>query len=204
MAMPVKHPSARARRNTDYRKEFVTLPAAGRQGPAPEWPLAPTGKIAEEITTRLGRADRLEAKLAAATNAQSRAAAKREVTINDDKLALARQRLAVEQKAELALWAELWTYPQAVMWEESKSERLVAQYVRNTLLGEQGDHKAAMEARYASDRLGLSPQALLRLRYQIEQTDELSDRGAQRRQRADVASAHKRASSDPRRGLRAV
>ncbi|SDT85163.1 hypothetical protein SAMN04488548_1162 [Gordonia westfalica] len=51
-----------------------------------------------------------------------------------------------------------------VIWEESHTHREVAQYVRWKVRAEQGDLKAAAEARQLSDRLGLNPLALMRLR----------------------------------------
>ncbi|WP_074848216.1 hypothetical protein [Gordonia westfalica] len=51
-----------------------------------------------------------------------------------------------------------------MIWEESHTHREVAQYVRWKVRAEQGDLKAAAEARQLSDRLGLNPLALMRLR----------------------------------------
>lgn len=73
---------------------------------------------------------------------------------------------------ELALWADLWRLPQACVWEKQGSHREVAQYVRWKVKAESGDLKAAPEARQMSDRLGLTPLAMLRLRWEIV-SDEL-------------------------------
>jgi hypothetical protein len=68
---------------------------------------------------------------------------------------------------EAALWAEIWTTPQAVMWERLKWTHEVAQYVRWRVIAERGAIAPAVEARQLADRLGLSPLALLRLRWEI-------------------------------------
>jgi hypothetical protein len=67
--------------------------------------------------------------------------------------------------------------------------------------GEQGDLDAAKEARMLSDRLGLNPLALSRLRLEIEHADEVVAKGEERRRK----QAPKRSDEDdPRRGLFAV
>jgi hypothetical protein len=105
--------------------------------------------------------------------------------------------------AEVALWDELWSIPQAVIWDEAQSAREVAQYVRWKIRAEQGDLKAATEARQLSDRLGLNPLALLRLRAEIERTDEFEDRG-QRRRESRPRPKRESDGDDPRSGLYAV
>lgn len=84
-----------------------------------------------------------------------------------------------EQLADLeaALWRELWSTPQAVAWERLRWYRDVAQYVRWKVLGELGNIDAAKEARQLSDRLGLTPLALLRLGWTISE-DEVAEKRA--------------------------
>lgn len=91
--------------------------------------------------------------------------------------------------AEKALWRDLWRMPQAVMWERIACHREVAQYARWKVLAEAGEIDAAKEARQLSDRLGLSPLALLRLRWEIA-----SDEVAEARESKTVV-----AKADPRR-----
>lgn len=76
-------------------------------------------------------------------------------------------RLAETAQLEADLWAELWRTPQAVVWEDYGWTREVALYVRCTLKAEDGDLSSAKEARQRSDRLGLSPLAMLRLHWEI-------------------------------------
>lgn len=105
--------------------------------------------------------------------------------------------LGTADEAEAALWADLWATPQAVAWERLRYGREVALYVRWQLLAETGQTEAAKEARFWSDRLGLNPVAMLRLRWEIA-ADELGD------QRADRTARTSAATSRSRRGLKAV
>ena len=121
--------------------------------------------------------------------------------LNKAEIEVARLELELEQAtdAELGLWAELWRTPQAILWHEVHAAREVAQYVRWKVAAEQGDIAAAKEARQLSDRLGLTPLALLRLRVLIEKpeprgTGRPKPSPRPRRPRGD----------DPRRGLHAV
>lgn len=94
------------------------------------------------------------------------------------------------RRLEAELWAELWTTPQAVAWEQLGYTREVAQYVRWKVLGELGDLDAAKEARQLSDRLGLTPLALLRLRWEIDALDEVHE--ARERREDDTARPRRR------------
>ena len=112
--------------------------------------------------------------------------------------------LEIEQArdAEVGLWADLWGIPQAVIWEESHAQREVAQYVRWKIAGEQGNLDSAKEARMLSDRLGLNPLALLRLRAEIEHVEAAEAQGEQRRRAVPTAQATRRKKGDdPRNGL---
>jgi len=74
------------------------------------------------------------------------------------------------------LWAELWSTPQAVAWEQlgAGTIRVVARYVVLLAEADVGEPKAAMEVRQLEDRLGLSPMAMLRLRWEIA-PDEVAE-----------------------------
>lgn len=95
---------------------------------------------------------------------------------------------AIVRDREAQLWAELWSTPQAVMWERTHSELAVARFTRFSVLAETGNVKAATEARQLEDRLGLNPQAMLRLRWQVT-ADEVADQRQERTQRARAASS---------------
>lgn len=68
---------------------------------------------------------------------------------------------------ELVVWARVWALPQAVVWERNGSYLDVAMYVRHLVQAEGGSTKDATEARQWSDRLGLNPTAMLRLRWKV-------------------------------------
>ena len=71
--------------------------------------------------------------------------------------------------AQRRLWAELWSTPQAVAWESLGWSRVVARYASLLLKAEMPRATAALlgEVRQLEDRLGLSPLAMLRLRWEI-------------------------------------
>jgi hypothetical protein len=70
-------------------------------------------------------------------------------------------------KLELEAWAFLWTLPQSVAWERDSSARLVARYCRTLVKAENGFDLLLPEVRMLEDRLGLSPMAMLRLRWEV-------------------------------------
>lgn len=122
---PPPKPNAR-QKGRGLERALRTLPAAGRPGPPPPWPL--------------GRAT----------------------------------------KAEQAVWVDLWTRPQAVAWEALGVARTVARYCRTLVQAEKPGAPAAVqgEARQLEDRLGLSPMAMLRLRWEIASPDEAVEQSA--------------------------
>lgn len=91
------------------------------------------------------------------------------------------------------LWAELWSTPQAVAWEAlgAGCVRVVARYVVLLAEADVGEPKAAMEVRQLEDRLGLSPMAMLRLRWEIA-PDEVAEAREQRTASTTKADARKR------------
>ena|SRR5882757_3182996 len=115
-----KPDNQRRRRNATVA--MTRLPAEGRQGDPPRWPLAFTAAFCEDT------------------------------------------------------WAELWSTPQAAAWERlgPGAVRMVARYVVLLAEAEVGEPKAAMEVRQLEDRLGLSPLAMLRLRWEVA-ADEVAE-----------------------------
>lgn len=187
-----KHPSVRARRN-DARKGFRLLGAEDRKIEVPAWPLRPDPTKTAALEAMRDRVASLQGKIATTTDGRTRGRLQRE--LNRLELETTTLQLILEQgeDAEKALWAELWTYPVAEMWVENKTHRAVALYVRYAIRGEQGDLKAATEARQWSDRLGLSDYALLRLRAEVARTEEAEE---QRRRRPRPVAGD--ATTDPR------
>lgn len=78
------------------------------------------------------------------------------------------------------LWAELWSTPQAAAWERlgAGTIRVVARYVVLLAEADVGEPKAAMEVRQIEDRLGLTPLAMLRLRWEIAADEVAEQRSA--------------------------
>lgn len=197
-----KHPSARSSTNRN-RKGVAALPAAGRSGPIPVWPLKPNPFMVAELESARDRVIELQLELEAAVDGPARGRVQRR--LSEKQLAVATLELRLEQAAdeEVALWDWLWRTPVSTVWESSFASREVAQYVRWKVAAEQGDLRAASEARQLSDRLGLNPLALVRLNLEIERTEEAQERGSARRTKGSDAP-RRRPPSDPRATLRAV
>lgn len=88
------------------------------------------------------------------------------------------------------VWAEFWATPQAAQWERQGMVRLVARYVMVLALVENPETISATllgEVRQLEDRLGLSPMAMLRLRWEV-----VADEVAGRRDSKPVASKARR------------
>lgn len=195
-----KHPSAR-RRSNNAKSDFTILPVEGRSGPVPVWPLKPMPAMVAKLETARDKIVSAQVELESASDGRTRGRLRQ--AIERAQLAVATLELQIEQARdeEAALWAELWATPQAVVWEQSHSQREVAQYVRWKVQGEQGDLEAAKEARMLADRLGLNPLALLRLRLEIEHVSEAEARGDKRRAAPKPVVPP---ADDPRNGLYAV
>lgn len=178
MGPPPKAAGQRARRNATIA--MTRLPAKGREGKAPRWPLIPDIETKARRDVWAGKVDRLEYDFE-----EAQAEGKPNVDQVERKLDRAREQLAVyearlreQARLERALWRDLWKLPQATEWERLGWTRDVAQYVRHKVLAELGEIDSAREARQWSDRLGLSPLAMLRLRWEV--TDQSAEQPARR------------------------
>lgn len=94
---------------------------------------------------------------------------------------------------EKAMWGQVWATPQAVAWGELGWMRSVARYVRLCVLAEEPDAPVTLagEVRQMEDRLGLSPMAMRRLEWVVDEVesgavveDEVARRRDERRQAA--------------------
>lgn len=200
MGPPPKNPNNRARRNATVA--MTVLPMEGRKGRAPAWPL-----IADVVmTTRRNLAESKAAGLEfdlqeAQDGGRPTGPIERKLDVAREKLAILDAQLQAQRALEARLWRDLWKLPQAVQWERLGWLRDVAQYVRFKVLGELGELDAAKEARQWSDRLGLTPLAMLRLRWVVA-VDEVAARRAERA--AAVQAATPAAEADPFAALRSV
>lgn len=75
--------------------------------------------------------------------------------------------LSQASSREMHLWGELWKSPQAAAWHEMGWSAELGLYVRNFTQAEAGSTGASQEARLLSDRWGINPAAMLRLRWSI-------------------------------------
>lgn len=193
-----KPPGTRARRNAS--PAIVYLPAGGRKGVTPPWPLLDDVVMQVEARQAELKAERLRDEMNETEDKRTLRRLERSLDAALQHAAVLEEKMRVLRDTEMSLWAELWSTPQAEMWERLAWTREVAQYVRWKVKGEMGDLDAAKEARAWSDRLGLNPLAMLRLRFEIERTDEAVDRGQRRRTQAQAQSASKRSpkGEDPR------
>lgn len=67
-----------------------------------------------------------------------------------------------------AVWGQLWSSPQAVAWEQLGWSRVVARYALVLALSESTLKPPLLaEVRQLEDRLGLTPMAMLRLRWRV-------------------------------------
>lgn len=203
-----KHPSVRARRN-DAKKDFTVLPLHGREGAAPRWPLSQDISSLADKSVADNQVEHLEQQLATEEDGRKR----RTILKQLEKAQGTSERmglfLATQSEQELALWEELWATPQAVEWERAHAFRAVALFVRWSIKAEAGNIEATKEARMWSDRLGLNPLALQRLRQEVENAGAAEERGRERRERTAKAPAKKAASAkgrkaDPRAALSIV
>lgn len=82
-----------------------------------------------------------------------------------------------QSKREAVLWARLWRTPQAVAWESLGWVDVVARYARVLTQAERraAPATALAEARQFEDRLGLTPLALLRLRWAIVDDEDAGE-----------------------------
>lgn len=151
----------RARRNATYA--MTTLPTEGRQGPPPAWPLPTNARLSASLESAEAMRAMAEQELAQ----EEPRVRLRELGRIDERIRLLRRQLRESARLEVAMWFELWRTPQAVMWERQRWTREVAQFCRLKVLAELGDMDAQKEARQVGDRLGITPLALLRLRWEV-------------------------------------
>ncbi len=78
-------------------------------------------------------------------------------------------------KQETAKWEDLWRLPQAVKWEEMHAEDTVALYVRTLIAAVEDidNTKLLAEVRQLDAKLGISPKAMLNIRWTIAPRTEV-------------------------------
>ncbi|WP_372733600.1 hypothetical protein [Nocardioides sp.] len=163
-ALPKQNP---IRRNA--RVGPVVLPAAGRPGDPPTWPLTPNPRL-------LARIELLEEAVAELEDAELETGKLSRTQLT--KLTRTRERLRVAEvearmivEAETNLWAQVWNTPQAVEWERLRWVHDVALYVRWMAAAQCGDLDAGKESRQYADRLGLTPRGMKSLMWSVAAPD---------------------------------
>jgi hypothetical protein len=185
MGPPPKADDARRRRNATV--SLTRLPAEGRAAKrAPNWPLVADVVMTARRDVAAGRVERLTLdREELQGEGKSVGSVERRLDAALEQLAILNAQLKAQRRLEGELWRDLWRLPQAAQWERLRWTRDVAQYVRHKVLAELGDLAAAKEARQWSDRLGLTPMSMLRLRWEVASDEVAERRGA----RADQAPA---------------
>lgn len=159
-----KHPSQRKRRNASIA--LKPLPAMGRVGRCPHFPLPEHPKVAERDAWEREVGDLKERLL---FEEDGRKARRLEGRIARAQVLAARLADEVEKldKLERKLWTQLWETPMAVEWEKLNWVHEVAQYCRHRALGELGNLADSKMALAYANTLGLTPASLLRLRWEV-------------------------------------
>lgn len=179
------------RRRRNATVAMVRLPAQGRKKRAPNWPLIPDVVLTARRDLAEAKVERLEYDLEELKDAgKPYGSVEAKLDRAREQLLICQRQLAEQRKLEAALWKDLWSLPQAVEWERLGWTRDVAQYVRHKTLAELGDLESAREARQWSDRLGLTPLAMLRLRWEVARDEVAAQRDT--RAKPPATSAQRR------------
>lgn len=167
-----KDPSKRARANATYA--MTMLPAEGRKGRAPAWPLQGDIVIETGIHQTKRAIAAIKDELQWATTARDRSAQRRKLDRASKQLAELEAMKRFVGATEKKIWAALWKTPQATQWEKRGWFREVALYARHQAKAEAGSLDDSKEARQREDRLGLNDMSMLRLRWAIAEPTQNS------------------------------
>lgn len=199
-----KHPSVRARRN-NAKSDFTSLPASGRSGVTPAWPLLPDVQLTAKHDLAQDKVASLTAELEGVEDGRTKGRLRRQLAQAEQSCAILSLQIEQSTDAEKALWELLWSTPQAAMWDASTAfARLLAQFVRWNVRAEQGDLKAAVEARQRGKDFGLTPLTLLGLKAEVERVEDVEDRGRRRRSATPAVRPGRGKPDDPRSALHSV
>lgn len=186
-----KHPDRTVRRNTSTA--FVTLPAEGRKGRAPKWPLPDEIVPAAELRMWTQAIADSEAELEdpEITPQQKRAARNRLQEARREAFKLEAQ-LEMQRAMEAKLWRSLWRTPQAEQWEKRGWFREIALYARHQVKAEMGSIRDSAEARQRENLIGLNDKAMKLLGWEIEAKDIALPVGGRRSSGATSSSRSRR------------
>lgn len=177
-----------ARRRRNPTMTTTKLPSGGRKGRIPPFPLGPDIHTQAKLTVAGRQVEDLQAR-----EADGQDIDQARLTRLLERVEVYTEVVKLQAGLELSVWKALWRTPAAQAWERLKWTHEIALYVRWLVLGENGDINAAKEARQLGDRFGLSPMAMLRLRWEIP-GDEVGE----------LRTSRSAAAEPPARKLRAV
>jgi hypothetical protein len=165
-----KDPDQRVRRNKT--PGLLQLPAAGRTGALPVFPLGPDLHTLAKLRVAESKVEALEMR-----RAEGMKVSEASMTAAEEKVATLLLVVDGQSEREQVLWEKLWRTPQAVEWQALGWLEEVALYTRWMVLAASGDLDAGKEARQYADRLGLTPLAMARLRWTVAFDDAQQQSG---------------------------
>lgn len=151
---PAKDPDALRRDRKDDAR-WKLLPAEGRKGPTPDWPLSGVAAHILDLTPPwISEVEDEDKKQQLLDQIESEASAR-----------FAR---------EVEIWKREWRRPQAVEWERNGQELEVALYVRSLVAAEAPNSKVTLRTlvKQQQEALGLSLPGLARNHWRIGKADD--------------------------------
>jgi hypothetical protein len=110
---------------------MTRLPAGGRKGRIPNWPLIDDVRKAALLDVAEGTITRLREELRdPELYGAARASRERKLQAAEVEVAVLTRQLAAQRGLETKLWREVWKTPQAVAWERLGYLNEIGQYVR--------------------------------------------------------------------------
>lgn len=150
--------------------EWKVLPKEGRTGTPPQWPLPPDVRAQAQLEHTERRAAEVRDQWANAEDSRKAASVAKKLDRLEGALAEMRAVMAQREQMELALWAELWAMPQALVWERQSQQWEVALYARRMIEAQERDSAVNLSTlvRQMADSLGLTTPGLRSNRWTIE------------------------------------
>jgi hypothetical protein len=164
---PPANPDA-LRRERDG-KEWTHLPAAGRKGEPPEWPLPPDVTLQAQLESLREQEAQHQEDWGQASGKAAVGIGKK-LTAVAEKIAVMEQRIAIGTAQETSMWERLWRTPQALVWEADGMADIAALYVRTYIEASQVGAPSAKVAlaKQLAESLLLTTAALHAARFVID------------------------------------
>lgn len=149
---------------------MTQLPAGGRTGRAPKWPLGADVQLDTAIELSRLAVREIDQEIEWATTARDRSSLRRKREKQTKRIRELEAMRKAASRTEREIWAELWKTPQATQWEKRGWYREVALFARHQAKAEAGSLDDAREARMRESLIGLNDAAMLRLRWEVADT----------------------------------